>query len=199
MTCREYLSARAQKAGWTKNCFVEWLSEPRAIDKYPAGWIRVIFMDSCTAQNETLEQLEALEKINAKVMELSRKSTHSCQPLDSSVTQNVKEVWRKECEAETLRFVENGDYSNWANGSGKLHNPGKHFFLQLASISLQKVKRMRDGNGVSYARKAMIRCGLALYTDGVGKCLNYLSHYKKLSLVILWISVVFCNIATQVS
>ena len=93
----EGVSYRTGPKGWmNQNLFVDWLSEPRAIDKNPVGRTRVIFIDNCTAHNETPKQLEALEKINAKIMKPSANSTHLCQPLDSFVVQKVKEVWRKE-------------------------------------------------------------------------------------------------------
>ena len=46
--------------------------------------------------------------------------------------------------------------------SGKLKNPGKRFFLELAAKLVRKVNEMRDAAGLSYARRAMIRCGLSL-------------------------------------
>jgi hypothetical protein len=61
----------------------------------------------------------------------------------------------------------------WSNGvrwdggwSGKLQNPGKRFFLQLAADSVRDVNLQRDANGITYARKAMIRCGMALNVTG---------------------------------
>jgi len=45
-------------------------------------------------------------------------------------------------------------------------NPGKRYFLQLAADSVRDVNLQRDANGLTYARKAMIRCGLALDVTG---------------------------------
>jgi hypothetical protein len=53
-----------------------------------------------------------------------------------------------------------------SSGSGKLKNPGKKFFLELAAESIREFNRQRDANGISWSRKAMIRCGLALNCDG---------------------------------
>jgi hypothetical protein len=50
--------------------------------------------------------------------------------------------------------------------SGKLTNLGKEFFLQLAANSIEDVNRQVDINNMSYARKSMIRCGLALEAEG---------------------------------
>ena len=40
------------------------------------------------------------------------------------------------------------------------------YFLRLAADSVKDVNRMRDAEGLTYARKAMIMCGLALNTNG---------------------------------
>ncbi|CAM6117144.1 unnamed protein product [Calypogeia fissa] len=42
----------------------------------------------------------------------------------------------------------------------------KHFFLKIAEDSVRTVNSFRDKNGISYAKKAMIRCGLALNLNG---------------------------------
>jgi hypothetical protein len=49
---------------------------------------------------------------------------------------------------------------------GKLTNPDKRFFLQLVVDSVEDVNKEVDCNNMSYARKAMIRCGMALDVDG---------------------------------
>ena len=63
-----------------------------------------------------------------------------------------------------------GDWSDTVrkNGSwsGKLKSPGKRFFLELTAIAVRAVNGMRDSCGLTYARKSMIRCGLALYVSG---------------------------------
>jgi hypothetical protein len=50
--------------------------------------------------------------------------------------------------------------------SGKLTNPVKRFFLQLAADTVEDVNKEVDCNNMSYARKAMIRCGMTLDVDG---------------------------------
>ena len=50
--------------------------------------------------------------------------------------------------------------------SGKLQNSFKRFFLQLAADSVRDVNLQRDVKGLFFARKAMIRCGLALDVTG---------------------------------
>lgn len=46
--------------------------------------------------------------------------------------------------------------------SGRLKNPWKHFFLKLAQNTVRDVGLQREEGGVCYARKEIIRCGLAL-------------------------------------
>ena len=54
----------------------------------------------------------------------------------------------------------------WSTGSGKLLNPGKHYFLKLAAAAVCDVNQQRDGEGMSFATKTMIRTGMALNTRG---------------------------------
>ena len=51
--------------------------------------------------------------------------------------------------------------------SGNLKTPGKQFFLKLASDAVRDVNGQRDRNGLSYARKAMIRTGNSMNVNGV--------------------------------
>ncbi|ORY38863.1 hypothetical protein BCR33DRAFT_768996 [Rhizoclosmatium globosum] len=77
----------------------------------------------------------------------------------SQQIQKVKECWTKIWNKEKLRMLENEDVSE---ASGKLKNPGKHFFLRTASQSVKDANSQKDSDGLSYTRKAMIRCGLSL-------------------------------------
>ena len=54
----------------------------------------------------------------------------------------------------------------WAVGSGKIPNPAKTFFFNLAVKAVNAVNRQRDSDAVSYARKAMILKGMALNLNG---------------------------------
>lgn len=53
----------------------------------------------------------------------------------------------------------------WSEGSGKIKNPGKLYFLKLASKAIRAVNAQRDENGLTYSRKAMISMGMALNTN----------------------------------
>lgn len=48
-----------------------------------------------------------------------------------------------------------------------LRNPGKRYFLELVAASIRDVNCQVDRkHGISFARKAMIRCGLSLGVNG---------------------------------
>ena len=50
--------------------------------------------------------------------------------------------------------------------SGAIKNPEKRFFLKLVATAVQEVNNCRDSQGLTFARKAMIRCGLSLDVTG---------------------------------
>ena len=63
--------------------------------------------------------------------------------------------------------------------SGKMNNPGKHFFLKLAAKAVQKGKEMRDVDRISYARKEMIRYGLFSTSRDVGTSSSFPQSYSR--------------------
>ncbi|KAE9037386.1 hypothetical protein PF005_g18230 [Phytophthora fragariae] len=64
--------------------------------------------------------------------------------------------------------------------SGKIQNPGKKFFLELAADAVKAVNLQKDKNGMSYARKAMIRCGLSLGIDGTWSVTQLYPHLQEI-------------------
>lgn len=52
------------------------------------------------------------------------------------------------------------------NGYGRWVNPGKDYFLWLASCCIREVNQERDENCITYARNAMIITGMSLNTNG---------------------------------
>jgi hypothetical protein len=58
--------------------------------------------------------------------------------------------------------------------SGKLKNPDERFFLSMFAESIRAVDQKRDSSGLTFARKAMIRCGLSLGLGGAW-CVGQLS------------------------
>ena len=50
--------------------------------------------------------------------------------------------------------------------SGKLKNPGKRQFLEMAAKAVLKVNETRDATGLSYARKTYIHYSLSFDVSG---------------------------------
>ncbi len=101
--------------------------------------------------------------------------THLCQHLGSFIILEIKAMRRREWGKEKGRRVEAGDS---APQSGKLNNPCKIFSLELAVRCIEKDKSMADADGTSCSRKAKIRCGLALDTDGTWKASQRFPHLQ---------------------
>ncbi|KAL0217568.1 hypothetical protein RCL1_008149 [Eukaryota sp. TZLM3-RCL] len=128
------------------------------------GRHQFIFCDNAPSHKETEEVQHALERINASILFLPKNATDLVQPCDSFVIAKIKEVWTRKWEEQKMRMIQNNE---WSASSGKLPNPGKTFFLQLAADTIQEVNAVKDLQGIGFGRKAMIRCGLSLNTDGV--------------------------------
>ena len=157
---------RTQPKGWMdRNVFLQWLQGPRAISKDVYGREKVIFLDNAAGHGETEEQQTALEKLKASLRFLPPNSTDVCQPCDSFVIQKLKERWVALWDEKKATLLTSPEWVE-GRGSGKLPNPGKRFFLKLAATVVRDVNKMRDDNGISYARKAMLRCGLSLDISG---------------------------------
>jgi hypothetical protein len=63
---------------------------------------------------------------------------------------------------------------------GKLTNLGKRFFLQLATDSVEDVNQQVDFDNISYSRKAMICCGMALALDGTWSVVQLFPHLQEI-------------------
>ena len=157
---------RTGPKGWMdQKVFVEWLEEERANppDKY--GRKKVIFMDNCSGHNETPQSIAALSKLKAEIRKLPSNATDLCQPADSFIISKIKDVWTREWERTKIELIKNGAWADEVRSdgkwSGKLNNPGKRYFLELAAKAVNEVNAQRDKSGMSYARKAMIKCGLS--------------------------------------
>jgi hypothetical protein len=109
-------------------------------------------------------------------------STHLCQPADTFIISKIKDAWTKRCKAKKIQLIQTNAWQNTARAdgqwSGKLTNPGKRFFLQLAADSVEDVNKEVDCNNMSYARKAMICCGMALDVDGSWSINQLLPHFQ---------------------
>ena len=105
---------------------------------------------------------EATSRIRTNLKYFCPNATELVQPCDSFVIEKIKCAWKKRWDEYKLNQI---NQNAWTTG-GKLPNPGKSFFLRLASDSVRDVNLQRDENGLTYARKAMILCGLSLNTNG---------------------------------
>ena len=99
---------------------------------------------------------------------------------DSFVIQKVKADWRARWDEKRMNMVTQDEWKSWKEGSGKLENPGKRFFLQLAADSVRDVSKQRDSVGVFYTRKAMIRCGMALNLNGQWEVKQIFPHLQEI-------------------
>lgn len=160
---------RSGKKGWMDGrVFKEWLTEPRAIAALPGGRRRVLYVDNCSGHNTTPGVEEALKGINTELRKLPPNATDLVQPADSFIISKLKDAWRREWDLHKASEIARGAWMGSGSGaSGKLRNPGKAFFLKLAAKAVREVNAQRDKNGVSYARKAMIRTGMSLNLNGL--------------------------------
>jgi len=75
-------------------------------------------------------------------------ATDMIQPADSFIIQKIKQAWSKRWEDYKHKCI-NTMHScdeEAVGGSGKIHNPGKRFFLQLAADAIRDVNNQRDRN-----------------------------------------------------
>ena len=82
----------------------------------------------------------------------------------------IKDCWKSKWMQKKTTLIQENSFSNNSSSkggwSGKLTNPGKRFFLQLAADVVREVNCRRDNEGMSLAHKAMVRCGLGLDASG---------------------------------
>lgn len=161
---------RASPKGWMDSqVWSAWLSDTRAITALPAQRQRILYVDNCSSHvfNPTIES--QLANIRTTLRKLPPNATNLVQPADSFIIQKVKDAWREKWDKYKYECITRGDWQDGVDGtgSGKLLNPGKKFFLKLAADSVRDVNNQRDKDGVSYARRAMIRTGMSLNLEGV--------------------------------
>lgn len=159
------VSYRSGPKGWMDTAIMpQWLRERRAITALPHGRKRILYVDNCSGHNSTDALTAALHDINTEIRYFPPNATHLVQPADSFVIQKIKQAWSTRWEAHKMSLIQSNE---WKDGSGKLKNPGKRFFLKLAAQAVRDVNMQKDENGLTYARKAMIRTGLALNVNGI--------------------------------
>lgn len=146
---------RTGPRGWMdKRIFAEYMGETKANPPDRFGRQKVIFMDNCGGHNATPESQAALAKLNAVIRKLPPNATDLCQPADSFIISKVKDAWSRRWDRKKVELIGEESWSNTlrADGSwsGKLKNPGKRFFLELAAKAVEEVNKQRD-----------IKCGLS--------------------------------------
>lgn len=168
------------KAWMDTPVFEEWLGEPRVMSPLPGGKERVLFVDNASGHKKTPTALAAMQKSHTTLHLLPKNATDLFQPADSFIIQNIKTVWRRKWEEKKLQMIRDGKWVDWKNGSGKLTNPGKTFYLKLAAAVLREVERDRDAGNVSYVRKAMIGSGMALNLNGQWEVRQLFPHLQEI-------------------
>jgi hypothetical protein len=176
---------RTQPKGWMDmQLFREVVQEERFVKSDSLGRRRVIYIDNATSHNmnESLENI--MEKLKFQIRYLEANTTDLCQPADSFVIKQIKQAWTNSWNEKKIQLIDDHQWQNekrknkeW---SGKLKNPGKHYFLELARDSVREANKMLDKNGLNSARKSMIRCGLSLDVDGVWKVSQLLPNLQEL-------------------
>ncbi|KAE8880253.1 hypothetical protein PF003_g35736 [Phytophthora fragariae] len=162
---------RTGPKGWMdKRLFREYLQERRALAADSCGRQIVIFLDNFSGHLDESECDDEFHRLNARLRYLPPNATDLCQPADSFVIAKIKDVWSRMWNEKKIELIEDKECQNKARKdgsySGKLKNPGKKFFLELAAAAVKEVNGKRDKNGINYARKTMMRCGLSLGVDG---------------------------------
>ena len=166
------VSYRTGPKGWMdQTIFPEYFLEPRAYQADLHHRQKIIWLDNCSGHAMTLRLATILVAKNTIFKFLPPCSTHQvCQPANTFLISKIKDAWTRRWEPKKTELIQQNAWQNAprADGqwSGKLTNPGKRFFLQLSADSVEEVNREVDCDNISYARKAMIWCGLALGLDG---------------------------------
>jgi hypothetical protein len=160
---------RTTKKGFiTQKLWAQYLQEPCAHYRGHAAdrsKQRVIFVDNFNGHHDdgNGNMHAALESSNATLRYLVAAATDKIQPCDSFVISKIKDAWMEIWDDYKFKAIKDG---LWREGSGALQNPGKPFFLRMAAEAVRWVNEQHDQTGLTYARKAMIRCGLSLDITG---------------------------------
>ena len=176
---------RTGPKGWmSQRILVEYFLEPRTFQPDLHNRTKVVWLDNCTSHNMTTRLAEVLEQKRCILKYLPPCSTHLCQPADTFIISKIKDAWTKRWDAKKLELIQGDAWQNQqrtdGQWSGKLINPGKRFYLQLAADAVDDVNKEVDGLNMLYARKAMIRCGLSLDMDGTWTVQQLFPHLQEI-------------------
>ena len=176
---------RSGPKGWMDKCILpEFFSDPRAYQSDPHGQQKIVWLDNCSGHTMTPRLEAVLTSKHTKFCYLPPCSTHLCQPADTFIISKIKDSWTRRWEAKKTELIQANAWQDQARvdgqWSGKLIYPGKRFFLELAALCIDDVNREVDPDNISYARKAMIRCGLALGLDGSWNVTQLFPHLQEI-------------------
>lgn len=162
------------KAFFDRELFAEYFKERRAHVRIgPARGQRVLYLDNYSGHGETVELSSALLEAQARLVFFPPNATHLVQPADSFIIAKIKEYWTAKWNEKKMDLIRENGFQDKVRSdgswSGMLAQPGRRFFLKLAADSVRAVNSQRDKNGLTYARKAMIQCGLSRDVGGIWK------------------------------
>ena len=161
------VSYRSSPKGWIDRIVIpEYLMEKRVMKLLPHGRRRILFIDNCGGHCITPSVEQALSAVNTEISFFPPDMTDLIQPADSFVIKKLKDAWRLRWERYKSEIISRGGF---AESSRKITNAGKHYYLRLAAAVVRDFNAMRDKHGLRYARKAMIRTGLAANFNGQWK------------------------------
>lgn len=118
------------------------------------------FLGNFSGNNRNESNLDNEEDAQEIISNISlhANTTDQTQLCGSFIIQDVKSRWRKRWKNYKLGLI--GTHF-WTQG-GRLPNLLKTYFLRMAADGVIGVNKIRVKDGLSYSRKSMILCGLAL-------------------------------------
>jgi hypothetical protein len=126
--------------------------DPRAYQSDPHGQQKIVWLDNCSGHTMIHELEIVLTSKHTKLCYLPPCSTHLCQPADTFIISKIKDSWTKRWEAKKTELIQANAWQDQARvdgqWSGKLINPGKHFFLELATICIDDVNKEGDDDNI---------------------------------------------------
>jgi hypothetical protein len=179
------VSYRTRPKGWMDQVlFPEFFLEPRAFQPDLHGRSKVVWVNNCNSHRITPRLTTVLTEKQTILKFLPPCCIHLCQPADIFIISKIKDAWTRRWEIKKTQLIQTNAWQNIARGdghwSGKLTNPGKRFFLQLATDSGEDVYQQVDSDNISYSMKAMIRCGMALALDGTWSMAQLFPHLQEI-------------------
>ncbi|KAE9215427.1 hypothetical protein PF005_g9442 [Phytophthora fragariae] len=135
----------------------EWLQEPRCWGHaWPFTAARTLWMENASGHCES-EVEDTARELRTTVRLFPANATEKVQPADRFPIQRIKEHWRRLAERRNIEAIRKGDWKTGSASSGKLANPGKQLFLNLASECIKLENEEKDHNSVDWAKKSMIQ------------------------------------------